>query len=46
MVAVQWKNRNKKITKVTTCHLLGKEMKTIKTKQAPQAIGPYSQAKL
>ena len=24
----------------------GKEMKTIKTKQAPQAIGPYSQAKI
>ncbi|MFU1875194.1 regulator, partial [Enterococcus faecium] len=36
-----------KITKSNNLSFTGgKEMKTIKTKQAPQAIGPYSQAKI
>ncbi|EGO2729319.1 RidA family protein [Enterococcus faecalis] len=36
-----------KITKSNNLSFTGgKEMRTIKTKQAPQAIGPYSQAKI
>ncbi|EGG57707.1 putative endoribonuclease L-PSP [Enterococcus faecalis TX1467] len=36
-----------KITKSNNLSFTGgKEMTTIKTKQAPQAIGPYSQAKI
>ena len=48
----KWLQYNGKIetNKITKSNNLsftgGKEMKTIKTKQAPQAIGPYSQAKI